>query len=168
MRWTQLFENYLISDAGSIKNKKTGRILKPSASPKGYLFLQLPNNGKKSTVIISRLVYSKYVGAIPDGYEINHIDGNKQNNHFTNLEAITHHENILHAVKIGLIKSGTDSKTSKQICEIKQNGQRIFYGSINQAARLIGKSPAMISLCANGKRKSAYGSIWVHVNNLKQ
>lgn len=167
MRWTEVFENYLVSDTGVVKNKKSGRVLKSSRSPKGYIFYQLRENGNTKTILISRLVYKKFVGEIPDGYDINHIDGDKRNNHYTNLEAISHHENILHAVRIGLIKSGERNKKSKKVCEIRKNGQIIVHGSIHEAARSIEKNSAMISECANGYRKTAYGCMWVFFNKMK-
>ena len=40
------------------------------------------------------LVAHFYIGSRPKGYDINHIDGNKGNNHFSNLEYITHSENV--------------------------------------------------------------------------
>lgn len=167
MRWTEVFENYLVSDTGIVRNKKSGRILKISTSPKGYKFYQLRENGKSKTILVSRLVYQKFVGEIPDGYDINHIDGDKSNNHYSNLEAITHHENVLHAVKIGLIKSGRANKYSKQVCQIKWSGEKIFHGSIHEAARSLGKDPTLISLCVNGRRRTAYGSFWIHINDKK-
>lgn len=43
-----------------------------------------------------------YIGERPDGLQINHIDGNKQNNSVDNLEYVTQSENLKHAFRIGL------------------------------------------------------------------
>jgi hypothetical protein len=54
--------------------------------------------GEKSA-LAHRVVWEHYNGKIPDGLEINHIDGNKANYAIINLEAISHRENIVHSYK---------------------------------------------------------------------
>jgi hypothetical protein len=49
---------------------------------------------------VHRLVYESFRGPIPDGLEINHIDGNKKNNSLENLEAVTRKQNLHHAVML--------------------------------------------------------------------
>jgi hypothetical protein len=41
------------------------------------------------------LVAEAFIGDIPDGYEVHHIDGNKQNNIVTNLSVMESHEHRL-------------------------------------------------------------------------
>ena len=77
--------------------------LKPYDNGHGYLYIRI-NKQPKS---VHRLVYETFQGAIPNGYCINHIDGDKQNNrcttdHTNNLEAITMAENNKHARDNGL------------------------------------------------------------------
>ena len=166
MKWLELFENYLISENGNVKNQKTGRVLKNGRNQKGYNHTQVSIDGRCKTIIIHRKVYETFIGSIPLGYEVNHIDGNKENNHFTNLELLTHKDNMIHAVRTGLIKSGFDNKLSKPLAEFRPNGDIFFYGSTVEAGKKLGKAHALISLCANGKRRSAYGSKWMHISEL--
>ena len=51
-------------------------------------------NKKKTTNLkISRLVYKTFIGKIPKGYVVDHIDGNKRNDQITNLQLISPSEN---------------------------------------------------------------------------
>lgn len=60
-------------------------------------------NGK--SVFVHRLIYIDVHGFFPDNMVINHIDGNKRNNHISNLECVTQKENVRHAWALGLCKS---------------------------------------------------------------
>lgn len=138
--------NYLVDEYGNVFNKKTGKQLKPQKNMKGYLMIMLRHENKSMVKIISRLVYENYFGEIPYKMEINHIDGNKINNHISNLELVTHHENVMKAVKTGLIKSGMHSKFSKSLLAInfKTNDYKIF-GSIAEASKYLKCSTGFVS-----------------------
>ena len=94
------FPNYSISKDGFVLNIKTNRVLKPSKSK--YLSVSLCLNGKSFQKTIHRLVALNFIPNTDNKTDVNHIDGNKHNNHYTNLEWVTRLENNLHAVKIGL------------------------------------------------------------------
>lgn len=96
-----------VSNDGKVYNHKTQREI-------GFIsgkYRQICCSGRN--MVIHRLVYYLYVGNIPLGYEINHIDGNKLNNHYSNLEAITASENIKHAFKLGLNPKKLGEKNSQ-------------------------------------------------------
>lgn len=67
-----------------------------------YLCVSLSKNCSHKHVIVHRIVAAAFIGDIPDSFEINHIDGNVQNNHVSNLEIVTHQQNIDHSVLSGL------------------------------------------------------------------
>lgn len=82
--------------------------LKQEIDFKGYSRVSLNTGIKEKRQIkasVHRLVYQTYVGQIPKDLQINHIDGNKSNNHISNLELCTGKENVRHAIKLGLMKS---------------------------------------------------------------
>lgn len=56
--------------------------------------IKLRFNGKRIHFYIHRLVWEAFKSEIPNGYEINHIDHNKKNNNLSNLELVTHSENL--------------------------------------------------------------------------
>jgi hypothetical protein len=62
------------------------------------------NNGYYHVVIgktrsLHRVVAECYLGLCPVGYEVDHIDGNKINNHISNLQYLTKLDNILKSPK---------------------------------------------------------------------
>ena len=50
--------------------------------------------GQSSTLLIHQAVAEYFIGPKPEGMVVDHIDGTRDNNHFTNLQYITHAENI--------------------------------------------------------------------------
>lgn len=66
---------------------------KQSKAGAGYYRIRVSCD-KISVAFVHRLVWETFNGEIPDGYEIDHIDGNKQNNALSNLRCVTHTENM--------------------------------------------------------------------------
>lgn len=83
-------QNYLISEYGEVMNRWTGKIIKPIINKKGYKRIDLSYS---KGLLIHRLVYETFVGELNGNLVIDHIDGNKQNNHYSNLQQITSKEN---------------------------------------------------------------------------
>ena len=79
-------EDYTVNKDGTIFSKKTNKYLKPRNNGHGYLQVNLYINGKLKTYKVHRLIAEKYVANPNDLPQVNHKDGNKQNNHVDNLE----------------------------------------------------------------------------------
>ena len=88
-----------------------GKTLKPSKSKKrrNYLYVTLSYNQKTMYKSVHRLVAETFIENTGNKSEVNHIDGDKDNNKVSNLEWVTSKENSEHAVKNGLLPSGQDS-----------------------------------------------------------
>lgn len=108
-KWKQLLENsnYFISDIGRFKNSK-GKILKLNKNARGYYYCNISENSVVSKVKIHRLVALYFVENTYNKDTVNHIDVNKLNNHYTNLEWLTRKENIQHAFANNLIRRRKD------------------------------------------------------------
>lgn len=91
--------NYEVSNQGNIRNKKTGRILKPRIDRVGG-YERVVLNGRDKYV--HRLVASAFFDGDHDGLDVNHIDGNKHNNALPNLEWCSRKQNISHSVSNNL------------------------------------------------------------------
>lgn len=91
--------HYQVSDCGRVKSLKFGkeRIMKGGHIGRGYPSVLLTKNGQPSTHYIHRLVAKAFLPTDDERPHVNHIDGDRENNHVTNLEWCTHTENIAHA-----------------------------------------------------------------------
>lgn len=96
------YGRYQVSSWGRIRNAETGKILKPYKNAKGYLKVGLMIAGERipHKHRVNRLVATAFVDNPDNLPQVNHKDGNKENNSYTNLEWITNADNRRHAVKM--------------------------------------------------------------------
>lgn len=102
-------EGYDVNVFGKVINTTTNYILKPKHNTGGYCYVKL----KGKNYYIHRLVATKYIPNPDNKPQVNHIDGNKDNNHVNNLEWTTAKENKAHAINHDLVANG------EQICHTK-------------------------------------------------
>lgn len=98
-------ELYNILPNGDVLNKKGKTLAFTVNKQTGYKAVSLCKNNKGSTKTIHRLVAEAYIPNPNNLPEVNHIDGNKLNNHVSNLEWVTPSENRQHAYDTGLKKA---------------------------------------------------------------
>ncbi|HFO0796421.1 TPA: NUMOD4 motif-containing HNH endonuclease [Enterobacter roggenkampii] len=79
-----------------------GRFLTPSPNTKGYLRVTLLSDGIQKTFSVHRLVAQLFIPNPNGKNEVNHINGDKTDNHVDNLEWCSASENIRHAYRTGL------------------------------------------------------------------
>lgn len=77
-----------------------GRPVKSRRHSVGYRSITLSKDGITRRFLVHRLVAPAFFGPIPAGKEINHRDGDKTNNHISNLEYMTHSENHFHRYRV--------------------------------------------------------------------
>lgn len=103
------FPEYCITKEGQVWSLKVNRFLKPAMNGygNGYLFVHIYNyEHKLINVTIHRLVARMFCkNPDPENKtQVNHIDGDKLNNHYKNLEWMTPSENTQHSNDIGVRK----------------------------------------------------------------
>lgn len=149
-----VFENGIIIVNNSIKV--------PKANTDGYMCLRVRPCGKRYKV--HRIVAMAFIPNPENKPQVNHIDGNKQNNHVSNLEWATAKENIKHAWKSGLSKPlyGDKSKHKTPVLQYDIKGNFLgAYPTIRMAAQATGTSENGISDVINKRQITSGGFIWV-------
>jgi hypothetical protein len=108
---------YSVSNLGRVRsdrtitNSKAGSIKNADVTYAGYHRVNLCKSGIHKKYAIHRLVALMFIGPCPDGLEVNHKDGCKDNNSVGNLEYVTESENKKHAFRLGL-RTQTGSRNS--------------------------------------------------------
>lgn len=73
---------------------RKGHIKRPYDNHRGYLQVNLHRDNQTFKLYIHRLVYLSHIGNIPEGFEVNHKNGNRLDNRAANLEAISKADNL--------------------------------------------------------------------------
>lgn len=140
MNWKAIpgFSLYEASDAGfvrSVNYKRTGKkvVLKPATGHDGYpQTMLLSDTGKYETHKIHWFVTLTFLGPRSEGMEVNHKNGNKQDNAIDNLEYVTRRENMDHSLRNKLQKKFV---TGSEHGQAKLNEQQVreirLHASVN-------------------------------------
>jgi hypothetical protein len=93
---------YHVSNFGRVKSyySRKEKILKPIRDGAGYSMVQLSKAKKTKLLLVHRLVATEFIPNPENKPEVNHKDGDKQNNRVGNLEWVTPSENTKHAFDI--------------------------------------------------------------------
>lgn len=96
------FEGYYVNSYGRVWSDKSKKWLKPAPNGRGYLGVALCRDGKQFTKTIHKLVAEVFIPNDDPEHKdtVDHIDGNKTNNHADNLRWLSREENA----RLGNIK----------------------------------------------------------------
>ena len=132
--YPNVYDYYMISNYGRVKNCETNKLLQPTLRNKYYRVNLYGPSKYHITCNIHRLVAMSFVsGNTIEKCYVNHIDDDKLNNYYENLEWCTPKENIDHAYRTGLMdcRIGSnhhfniyDENTIHKICELIELGYK--------------------------------------------
>ena len=112
---------------GMARMRFPAKDMKVFATSKGYLYVGLSKDAQSKKHLIHRLVIAAFVGE--SSMEVNHKDGNKSNNHISNLEYCTSSENNLHRGRVlGKVIGSSQTRavlTEKDIPAIRADTRKL-------------------------------------------
>lgn len=108
---------YEVSNYGYIRNKQNGYIKTLTVDGRGYVYVNIHSKSRS----VHRLVAEVYLSDFTSDCIINHKDGNKTNNHVTNLECTTQRMNVFHSYANNLMPNKKKSK----VIQVDVQGQII-------------------------------------------
>ena len=153
-----------------------GKNLSPTPNQDGYPSVYLKVQGKGRTLKVHRLVGEAFVDNPHNYNEINHIDEDKTNNHYLNLEWCTRKQNMNHGT--AMARAHSHPNAIKRLEESKRpvvgvhidTEKEVRFESINEASRN-GFPRKQVSSVLNGNDKSCREYVWFyeeeHTSELK-
>ena len=124
------YETYEVSDFGRIRNKITKNMLNPSVKKSGYSTVVLYGPKKHQVFFVHRLVAKAFIQN--EKVQVDHIDGNRQNNVLNNLRWATPVENggnkKIQKNKVHSRYKGVTKERNKYRAVITFNRKTIFLG----------------------------------------
>ena len=91
---------YVLANGKIISHKHNEQKELKQANHKGYKRVNLSKNNKRKQFFVHRLVAEAFIPNPENKPQVNHIDGNKENNNFSNLEWVTREEQEKHKREI--------------------------------------------------------------------
>lgn len=155
---------YKVSNYGRVKSVKKQLVLKTSGSGNRYKTVALCN-GMRKTFRLHRLVAAAFIPNPDNKPCIDHIDGDRANNHADNLRWSTRKQNANNPISIERYrKAGIIQKPYKQlqipVQQLKDGFLIGSYSSIREAERATGIAHTSISRVIRGTLHTAGGYKW--------
>ncbi len=147
--------NYIVYDDGRVFCKRSNRFVGYTEKNR-YLRFYNTEDGKKT--LIHRFVWEAFRGEIPNGMQVNHRNGVKDDNRLVNLELVSNQQNQQHRGKPSYNTSGHKNiywhkPLEKWKVHIQLNGKTKHYGYFDKIEDAIARRNEVIQqLNAQGHR----------------
>lgn len=152
------FEDYKVSEYGEVFSLKGSKLLKPRYTKDGYVYYRLSKSGGIQKDFRSHRLVAYAWLPNPNNLEtVNHIDGVKTNNHYSNLEWMNRSNQLQHAYDLGLKKPmrglahSVAKATKEQVIYIRDcydNHEGSWYGFYAKLSRETGLSQTLVTRIA--------------------
>lgn len=153
---------YTVNEYGIVRSVRFGnKIMAQAISDRGYASVYLSRHGRTSAKRVHCLVAEAFIPKTAG--TVNHKDGDKLNNHVSNLEWLSLSDNVKHSYDElnRRAPQGSEHYRAIPVGMYTKAGELLaMFGSTNNAARVTGISNGNINSCINGLRRSAGGYIW--------
>lgn len=135
-------DDFHVSNTGKVKNIKRNRIKYIAVDGRGYCSVIISKKG----YTVHRLVARAFLPNYSDELVVNHIDGNKSNNHLSNLECVTQSQNIQHSYAINKY----ENKKRTAVIQVDVNENIVAsYKSMTEAENMTANSHGQITVAIN-------------------
>ncbi len=134
------FEDYEVSNFGEVWSWKSEKVLRPAPISVGYLAVNLHRNGASQTHYVHDLVARAFILNPENKRTVNHQKLPITNNRVTNLEWMTHGENIKHAYAVLGRKQGGEKRVA--------NSDGHEFESVSAAAAWAGVTSSAVAIAA--------------------
>jgi len=117
--------NYAVTECGKVYSHLSGRFLKLAEHNHGYRATTLYGCDTPTQHLVHRLVATAYIPNPDNLPTVNHKDGDKTNNHVTNLEWMSYKDNNQHAIDTGLSRKRINKHTDTMahtVCTMLMDG----------------------------------------------
>lgn len=166
MEWKKIKGfDYLVSDKGDLISINEQIRLRPFKKRNGYIAVSMSSNSVKKQYLVHRLVAAAFLPNPENKPHVNHKDGDKSNNHVSNLEWCTPSENEYHSYRVLNKKPPKHlSGASHHSARIVLNTQTgVFYETIAEAAISINMNRYKLSAMLSETSRSINRSNFIKV-----
>ena len=153
---------YKVSEYGdvmSLNYNRTGKkkLLSQRKNRGGYVTVLLTKNGKSKLHSVHRLVATAFCEGADYFTEVNHIDEDKTNNHYSNLEWCTREYNVNYGIR-------NEKAVKTRRIKVKCIELDMIFNSISEAAEYININRGTIAPCLNKSTRTAGGYHWKRID----
>lgn len=153
---------YFITHSGEVVSTKTGKMSTYTLNS-GYQAVKLVKNGVRKSFTIHRLVARHFCEGYAEDKVVDHIDGNRYNNHYLNLRWVNQKENVANQISRGTLNVDTAQKVAweknkKPVKATTVDGTwNKIYLSIKEACEDLKVDSSKVTEVAKGRRKTHKG-----------